>query len=230
MNRLRWPSFLIVAATIAGPARAAAAAPNSWPLSSNEEAWKFLPATLVGGGARLPTWARATARDLPRTTAAMLDLDRLHRTNNPLGPSLRGKMRWVAADANHCEYAKTPGYKAKDQAKDSKTEVPQNYSLRPKPQNINDLVENTPDQMLPIRDVQRMYESWTELFAAALMRAVASVYASTAAAIERKYGLQPAYAGNGRQGQMYNASQYSQEGKAKPAYGAAESKSYSMKR
>jgi hypothetical protein len=36
----------------------------------------------------------------------MIDLDRLHRTKSPLGPVLRGKMRWVAADANHCEYAR----------------------------------------------------------------------------------------------------------------------------
>jgi hypothetical protein len=106
MKRLRWPSLLIVAATIAGTARAAPDAPNSWPLPSNEEAWKLLPKTLTGGGSRLPTWARATARDLPRTTAAMLNLDCLHRTKSPLGPSLRGKMRWVAADANHCEYAR----------------------------------------------------------------------------------------------------------------------------
>ena len=45
-------------------------------------------------------------RSLPRTTAAMLDLDRLHRTRSPLGPVLRGKMRWVAADANRCEYSR----------------------------------------------------------------------------------------------------------------------------
>ena len=106
MNWLRWPSLLIVGATMAGPARAASDAPGSWPLPSTEEAWKLLPRTLTGGGSRLPTWARATARDLPRTTAAMLDLDYMHRTKSPLGPSLRGKMRWVAADANHCEYAR----------------------------------------------------------------------------------------------------------------------------
>jgi alkylhydroperoxidase family enzyme len=106
MNRLRWPSLLIFAATLAGTARAGPVAPNSWPLASNEEAWKLLPDTLTGGGSRLPTWARATARDLPRTTAAMLNFDFLHRTKSPLGPSLRGKMRWVAADANHCQYAR----------------------------------------------------------------------------------------------------------------------------
>jgi alkylhydroperoxidase family enzyme len=106
MRCLRWRSVFILIATIAGPVRAASDGPSSWTLSSNDEAWKLLPATLAGGGARLPTWARATARDLPRTTVAMLNLDRLHRTKSPLGPSLRGKMRWVAADANHCEYAR----------------------------------------------------------------------------------------------------------------------------
>ena len=36
----------------------------------------------------------------------MLDLDRIHRTRSPLGPLLRGKMRWVAADANRCAYSR----------------------------------------------------------------------------------------------------------------------------
>ena len=78
----------------------------SFPMLSDRECWQHLPRALAGEGGRLPAWARATARDLPRTTAAMLDLDRLHRTKSPLGPSLRGKMRWVAADANRCEYAR----------------------------------------------------------------------------------------------------------------------------
>jgi alkylhydroperoxidase family enzyme len=70
-----------------------------------EEAWRRLPATEKGGGGRLPNWALVTARNLPRTTAAMLELDWLHRTQNEIGPVLRGKMRWVAASANRCEYA-----------------------------------------------------------------------------------------------------------------------------
>ena len=73
---------------------------------SDEEAWNRLPATHAGRRPTLPNWARATADALPRTTAAMLELDRLHRTKSPLGPALRGKMRWVAADANRCEYAR----------------------------------------------------------------------------------------------------------------------------
>ena len=35
----------------------------------------------------------------------MLRLDFLHRTRNPLGPLLRGKMRWVAGQANQCGYS-----------------------------------------------------------------------------------------------------------------------------
>jgi alkylhydroperoxidase family enzyme len=98
------PLFLV--ATVAGTSLAAQESPSGWRLASDDDAWKYLPAALTGGGARLPAWSRATARDLPRTTAAMLELDRLHRTKSPLGPSLRGKMRWVAADANRCEYAR----------------------------------------------------------------------------------------------------------------------------
>jgi alkylhydroperoxidase family enzyme len=66
------------------------------------EAWQLLPKAAEGGGQPLPMWARALARALPRTTAAMLDLDRLHRTRSPLGPRLAGMMRWQAADANRC--------------------------------------------------------------------------------------------------------------------------------
>jgi hypothetical protein len=36
----------------------------------------------------------------------MLELDRLQRTRSTLGPLLRGKMRWVAADANRCDYGR----------------------------------------------------------------------------------------------------------------------------
>jgi alkylhydroperoxidase family enzyme len=81
-------------------------ADSPWPLLTDEEAWQVLPKTQKGGGVHLPSWARATASALPRTTAAMLDLDRLHRTKSPLGPVLRAKMRWIAADANHCDYSR----------------------------------------------------------------------------------------------------------------------------
>jgi hypothetical protein len=77
-----------------------------FPRLSNAEAWASLPKADSGGTGTLPNWARATVKALPRTTAAMLELDRLHRTKSPLGPVLRGKMRWVAADANRCEYSR----------------------------------------------------------------------------------------------------------------------------
>jgi alkylhydroperoxidase family enzyme len=72
---------------------------------TNEEAWKRLP----GAPAKvqpLPAWARLLAGPLPLTTARMLELDALHRTGNRLDPKLRGLVRWAAADANGCDYAK----------------------------------------------------------------------------------------------------------------------------
>src|SRR5262249_52467246 len=75
------------------------------PLLGLAETWERLPRSEWGGGGSLPAWARALADSLPRTTAAMLDLDRLHRPRSPPRAMLRGKMRWVAAHANRCEYS-----------------------------------------------------------------------------------------------------------------------------
>jgi alkylhydroperoxidase family enzyme len=75
------------------------------PVLSNEQAWKHLPKAEQGAGRPLPAWARVTARALPRTTAAMLELDYRHRAASPLDARLRAKMRWVAAHANGCAYA-----------------------------------------------------------------------------------------------------------------------------
>jgi alkylhydroperoxidase family enzyme len=82
----------------------AKAAPARVPVLKDADAWKRLPAAEKGGGAALPAWARALGDAMPRTTAAMLELDYLHRARSPLDPKLRGKMRWVAAHANRCEY------------------------------------------------------------------------------------------------------------------------------
>ncbi len=76
------------------------------PLLSSAESWKSMPPALSGGGQPVPNWVRATAGHLPRTAAAMLVLDLVHRTQSPLDPVLRAKMRWVVADANRCEYSK----------------------------------------------------------------------------------------------------------------------------
>ena len=49
----------------------------------------------------------ALPASLPRTTAAMLELDYLHRVKSPLDPKLRAMMRWTAARANHCAYSES---------------------------------------------------------------------------------------------------------------------------
>jgi alkylhydroperoxidase family enzyme len=74
-------------------------------IMSDEEAWKVLPETVKGEGAPLPSWAKAVAKQLPRTAAAMLRLDFAQRTKSPLDSKLRAKMRWVIAMANRCEYS-----------------------------------------------------------------------------------------------------------------------------
>ncbi len=73
---------------------------------SDEDCWKRLPKANLGSGQPLPSWAKAVAVHLPRTAAAMLELDYAHRTKSPVDPILRAKMRWVVADCNHCEYSK----------------------------------------------------------------------------------------------------------------------------
>jgi len=93
-----------VVVAIALSSRAHAQGPRV-PLLDLQSTWARLPQAESGGGVALPSWARALAGSLPRTTAAMLDLDRLHRTKSPLGPILRGRMRWVVANANRCDYS-----------------------------------------------------------------------------------------------------------------------------
>jgi hypothetical protein len=110
-TRLLW--LIAAGALLSSTGRAAepsaAASPSDAtayvPLPSSEEAWRFLPRAEKGSGQPLPSWARAMARSLPRTTVALLDLDRIQRTRSPLGPLLRGRMRWIAARANRCAYS-----------------------------------------------------------------------------------------------------------------------------
>ena len=64
-----------------------------------------MPKAEKGGGQPLPSWARMLAGDLPRSTAAFLQLDLAQRTKSPVDPKLRAAMRWVAAHANRCAYA-----------------------------------------------------------------------------------------------------------------------------
>ena len=72
---------------------------------SDQEAWQRLPAGATGAGQPLPSWARMLAGDLPRTTAALLELDLAQRTASSIPAGLRAAMRWVAADTNRCAYS-----------------------------------------------------------------------------------------------------------------------------
>lgn len=82
-------------------------APAARGLMTDEEAWAKLPKAAEGGGGPMPNWAKAVAVQLPRTAAAMLELDLAQRTKSPLDPQLRAMMRWVVASANKCEYSQT---------------------------------------------------------------------------------------------------------------------------
>ncbi len=74
------------------------------PLLSTEQAWKTLPALEKGAPGPLPQWALATAKALPRTTAAVLELEHRHRAQSPLDPVLSGQIRLIVAHANRCAY------------------------------------------------------------------------------------------------------------------------------
>lgn len=74
-------------------------------LMSDEECWKRLPRAAAGGHGPLPNWAKAVATQLPRTAAAMLQLDYAQRAKSPLDGVLRAKMRWIIAHANRCDYS-----------------------------------------------------------------------------------------------------------------------------
>ena len=82
-----------------------------FPAASDADAWKLLPRATPP----LPAWARILIHSLPKTTGAMLELDAVHRAKNPLGPVLAAQLRWEAADAIGCDYAKA--YAAADWAR-----------------------------------------------------------------------------------------------------------------
>lgn len=79
-----------------------AATGGRFPSLDNAAVWSRMPRKTPP----LPAWARILSKPLPRATAAMLHLDLMHRAKNPLDDVLRGKLRWVAADANRCDYSR----------------------------------------------------------------------------------------------------------------------------
>jgi alkylhydroperoxidase family enzyme len=98
-------TFAAIAAAIPPGPGQAGGGPLASPVS-DERAWELMPKPIRGGGQALPVWARMIAPEMPRTAAAFLQLDHAQRTRSPVEPKLRAAMRWVAADANRCEYAK----------------------------------------------------------------------------------------------------------------------------
>jgi alkylhydroperoxidase family enzyme len=88
-----------------GSAGSSAAEPP-FTVLTDAQCWERLPQATMGSGQPLPIWARAVAVHLPRTAAAMLQLDYAHRVVSPLDPAIRAHLRWVVANANHCEYSK----------------------------------------------------------------------------------------------------------------------------
>jgi alkylhydroperoxidase family enzyme len=89
--------LLVLAAVlpVAGPStRFSAATPDA--------AWARLPRE----DPPLPAWARVLVQTHPRTTGAMLEVERLHRADNPLGAVLAAKLRWAAADALGSQYGR----------------------------------------------------------------------------------------------------------------------------
>ena len=96
----------MLAVVLAGSALVTGLAGAAGPVPplSNEACWKAMPPAASGGGQALPAWARSVATQLPRTAAAMLELDLAQRTRSPLDPVLRAKMRWEIAHANRSPY------------------------------------------------------------------------------------------------------------------------------
>jgi alkylhydroperoxidase family enzyme len=101
-RRIPWLSVALLMV----PAWAWAESAAHVPVLTDAAAWKNLPPAETGAGQPLPAWIRALAGPLPKTAAAMIDLDYAQRSESNLPPRLRAELRWIAADANRCDYAK----------------------------------------------------------------------------------------------------------------------------
>jgi hypothetical protein len=96
---------IICSMAVADATEATAETQPRLPALPNQEAWKRLP-DAPAAVQPLPVWARIMAKQLPVTTARMLELDAMHRTGDRLDARLRGVTRWAAADANKCKYSR----------------------------------------------------------------------------------------------------------------------------
>lgn len=78
---------------------------NAWDRLSDEQAWALLPGLSNGEKHALPNWVKPILLQMPRTAAALLELDAAFRTLGPLDASLRAKLRWMVASTNQCKYS-----------------------------------------------------------------------------------------------------------------------------
>ncbi|HVX13608.1 MAG TPA: hypothetical protein VHC22_20660 [Pirellulales bacterium] len=97
-------SLMVMVMLSSGILASAGDRPSEFPVLDDEQAWRRLPPLASGERQTLPVWARLLADSLPRTTAAMLELDAAHRARNPLGPVLAAKTRGEVARANRCAW------------------------------------------------------------------------------------------------------------------------------
>jgi alkylhydroperoxidase family enzyme len=96
--------FVFAAGANAQPDKPDKPAPTvPFPALPEKDAWDKLPPQKKPA---LPEWARVLAGPLPKTTAKMLELDYLHRANNPLGARFAARLRYSVADALKSEYGR----------------------------------------------------------------------------------------------------------------------------
>lgn len=80
---------------------------KAWERMTDEQAWKLLPAVASGEKTPLPNWVKPVILQMPRTAAAMLELDKAFRDGGPLDPALRAKLRWIIAHSNRSKYGES---------------------------------------------------------------------------------------------------------------------------
>ena len=77
---------------------------NAWERMTDEAAWALLPPVAKGAKQPLPNWVKPVALQMPRTAAAMIELDAAFRNTDAIDTVLRAKLRWIVANANQCTY------------------------------------------------------------------------------------------------------------------------------
>ncbi len=78
---------------------------HAWERINDAEAWALLP-EVASGERECSRIGKANCLQMPRTAAALLELDAAFRNDLSLDPQLRAKLRWIVANANNSEYGK----------------------------------------------------------------------------------------------------------------------------